>query len=295
MTQKLGWIAAALVAAAVGLAASCSGSQSGNLSLSATTNASAGSDGGSVSGLDLGNGIILTEARLLVRRIVLDRCEVGAARCEECSECSGCTGESCEQCDRCDDCEEAGDDVKAGPALVDLKGADLAGGIHAVFDASVPPGDYSEVKLVIAQASEKMVTEHAELAGMKALHASIVIDGTIDGKPFEFVTPMHVQQERCGPFTVGKGTSALTLTVDPRGWFTGDKGERLDPSQPLDRGEILENLRRSLRLKAPGDRDDDEHGECVCAPATDGGIPDGGATDGGSTDGGSTDGSNAGL
>ncbi len=61
-------------------------------------------------------------------------------------------------------------------------------------------------------------------------------------------------------------------------------------NQPLDRGEILENLRRSLRLKAPGDRDDDEHGECVCAPATDGGIPDGGATEGGSTDGGSTDG-----
>jgi hypothetical protein len=286
MIRKLVWGVAALGAVALMVAAACSGSN-GNLSIrTSTVTADAGTDGGaSAGGLDLGNGIVLTEVRFLLRRVLLDRCD-GTASCQTCGECSGEKDEGSEGCDDCDRCEEEVSRVRAGPVLIDLKGADLAGGVHAVLDAKVPTGTYSEVKFVLSQASEAMVQAHPELAAMKALHASIALDGTIDGSSFEFVTPMHVQQERCGPFTVGQGTSVLTLVVSPSGWFVGDQGQRLDPRAHPDRGEILENLRRSLRVKVPGDGDDEgEGGECVC-PAVDGGPTDGGTTDGGGGDGG---------
>jgi len=271
MTRRLAWTIAALGVAVLIAAAACmSSSGKGNLTILATTGAEGGSAAGGA-GLDLGNGITLTEVRLLLRRVVLEQC--GAPTCEACAECSHGRGEGDERCDDCDECEERGPDVRAGPVLVDLEGAELAGGIRAVLDADVPVGDYSAVKLVISQASQKMVKEHPELAPMKALHASIVIDGTIDDAAFEFVTPMHLQQARCGPFQVGTDTSVLTLVVDASGWFVGDRGQRLDPRAASDRGEILENLRASIRVKAEGDGGH-EDGECTCPPAD-------GGTDGG--------------
>ncbi len=303
MKRKLVFLAAATAAAALALAAACSGSGTGTLSVRATTGASATSaavdaDGGATPGLDLGNGIVLTEVRLFVRRIVLETAapDGGAATCSACSACTGCTGESCEHCEECDDCEDAADHVKAGPVLVDLKGAELIGGIHAVLDASVPAGDYSEVKFVISQVSRKLAKEHPELAAMKDLHASIVVDGTIDGTAFEFRTPMHVQEERDGTFQVGSGTSVLTLLVDPSGWFTGDHGQRLDPRAPRDRGEILENIRCSFRVLSDGDHDDGwgHHHGCAIPGTPDGGTPDGGSPDGGSPDGGTLPAASAG-
>jgi hypothetical protein len=294
MTRRTGFVVAICAIAALTLVSSCRSGTSGgggHLSLSATTTSDGGNDGGtdggSVVGLDLGNGIVLTEVRFLVRRIVLDKCP-RLAQCDACQACSTRDDEH-DDCGDCDECEEA-NDVKAGPALVDLQGSDLSGGVKGVLDTSVASGDYSEAKIVVAQASEQMVTDHPELAPMKSLHASIVLDGTIDGDAFEFATPMHVQQERCGPFTVGTDTSALTLTVDPSGWFVDHHGTRLDPRAHHDRGDILANLRRSLRLKAKedGEHDDDEGAACVC-PASDAGLPDGGGPDAGAPDAGAPD------
>jgi len=264
MTRKLVSIVAALGVGGLVAASACTRSGGdGNLTILATTGATGGPSA-TGAGLDLGNGIVLTEVRLLLRRVVLEQC--GAPACPACAECSGGgeSGEGCGGCDECDECEEGNATVRAGPVLVDLQGADLAGGIQAVLDSAVPAGDYSAVKLVFSQASQKMVKEHPELAPMKALHASIVIDGTIDEAAFEFVTPMHLQQERCGPFQIGEGTSALTLVVDPSGWFVGRGGERLDPRAPSDRGAILRNLRASIRVKADGGPGD---GGCTCPPA----------------------------
>ncbi len=267
MMRKLVWTIATLGSVALIAAAACGGG-SGKVTLLATTSG-AGSLGAGGAALDLGSGIALTEVRFLLRRIVLERC--GATpTCPACDECKASGGESEGACEACDECEEANSVVRAGPVLVDLKDADLAGGIHAVLDADVPAGDYSGVKIVISQASQKMAKDHPELAPMKGLHASIAIDGTIDGAAFEFVTPMHVQQARCGPFHVDLETSALTLVVDPSGWFVGRSGQRLDPRVPSDRGEILANLRASIRLKAKGDGDHGGIEECTCAP------PDGG-------------------
>ncbi len=270
MTRKIVWTVAAVGAAGLVAVAACTGSSGkGSLTVLATT--AAPSSAASSTGLNLGNGIVLTEVRLLLRRIVLEQC--GVAPCATCAECALGAAEAEGHCDACDECEEESARVRAGPVLVDLAGADLAGGVKAVLDADVKTGDYSAVKLVIAQASQKMVKEHPELAPMKALHASIAIDGTIDGASFEFTTPMHVQQERCGPFQIAEGSEVLTLTVNASGWFVGKHGQRLDPRVASDRGEILANLRSSIRMKLEGDGD--EGGECTCPPAdggSDGGL-----------------------
>jgi hypothetical protein len=205
-----------------------------------------------------------------------------------------------------DDRDDEGEDgeVVRGPFLIDLSGEPLAGGIHQAFDTQVPAGTYDEVCFVVNSVSMPMARPAPGLAAMQALHASIAIDGAIDGKRFEFTTPFEVKQCRRGSFSVGTGTTGLTFDVNYHGWFTGHAGGRLDPNASRDRGDILENIRCSIRIFADRDRDghpddgddgSDDEGREGCPPganppAPDGGPPDGGPPDGGPPDGGLPDG-----
>lgn len=113
--------------------------------------------------------------------------------------------------------------------------------------------------------SQEAAGQDAGLAAMQALHASIVADGTVDGQTFELATPFRVAQCHRGAFTEGSGTTNLTFDVSYRGWFTGEMGRRLDPRLSEDRGQILENVRCSIRLfpdaRMDGHSDDGDEGQ----------------------------------
>jgi hypothetical protein len=233
-----------LLLAVTGLVA-CNGGQKPNVSVSmkvATTTSS------STGGADLGNGIVLSEVRMDVRRITLfptpQTPDAKPAPSEMDTENPGA-----------DDHDEL-PRSSFGPFAVDAQGTSLSGGIHPVFDADVDKGTYAGARIAVNTLRRDAQTSDPVLSALQALHASIAIDGTIDGQKFEFVTPMRVAQWKKGPIVVGDGTTNLTLDVDPRGWFTAPDGKtRLDPRQQSDRGEILENLRCSIRLFKDDDRD----------------------------------------
>ena len=220
---------------AVALAA-CSGKGSSNLSLSIKSSAVSGdagaTDGGTADG-GLSQGIEIDRLRIAVASIKLEGPAAGVD--------AGLIQEI---------------EVREGPFLVDVSGASLDGGVQQVFDTSVPPGSYREVRIDIAPPA----------SGELALQgASIVVDGTFAGVPFTFTTSLHVSEKREGSFVVGDGTANITLQADTSAWF-GDPASPLDPTLSQNRRAIEDNIRASFKALRDDDHDgrdddDDDHGD----------------------------------
>lgn len=258
----------ALVAAAVGLALACSGSGKASLSVSARAAATA-STPANVSSLDLNNGIVIQRIRVLVRKVEIDGPgTVGKGTCsdEHESATGGTTGttgtitapETEGDGDRCED------ELEFGPFLVDLSGAALAGGVHFQFDVPVPAGTYEELEFKVGPITAAQAGADAGLKAMADLGASLVVDGTVDGKPFSFVTPARLELKREGAVVVSTSTgAAITFDVDATGWFGGAGAARLDPTVAANADAILANIRASLRIVHDDDRDgcDDDHAD----------------------------------
>jgi hypothetical protein len=156
-----------------------------------------------------------------------------------------------------DECE-----IEGGPYLIDLAGADLTGGVHFVVGLDVPAGTYEEVKFKINTISASKAGTDAGLLAMADAHASILVDGTMDGVPFQFSTPMALTQSREGAIVVDDATGAnVTLDFDASGWFKAADGSKLDPTAPTDQGAILANIRASIRVVSDDDHDGKEDGE----------------------------------
>jgi len=266
-------IAVTLSASAVAIVLGCSGGSKGHISLSATTGGTPSADAGTAAaaGLDLGNGVVLTRVRMIVRKVEVegDGCTAptsmppgttaaggmaaalpALAAAHETPPATTATGDGDD--DRCE--------VEGGPFLMDLGAADLSGPsstLSFVADLTVPDGTYRKVEFKVNTIPDTLATTSG-LQAMNALHASIAVDGTVDGTAFEFTTPMSVEQKVKGTFTVDATHPAnLTLSVDPTGWFGGTGSARLDPNDATARGEILENIRASIRLFH-----DDDHDGC---------------------------------
>lgn len=267
--NKLLLLLATATLAGAALFGACSSSGSGTLAVNARTGPGAAAtmaDGGAPAPVALGNGISLDRVRILVRKVELLAAATpadGGMRGDGGSG-GGMDGDGGHEADDADDQGEDGEVVR-GPFLVDLSGTPLASGIHQAFDTQVPQGTYEKSCFVVNTVSEQAASADPGIGAMQALHASIVVDGTIDAQTFEFTTPFRVAQCHRGTFTVGSGTTNLTFDVNYRGWFTGDAGGRLDPRASSDRGQILENIRCSIRLfpdhDMNGHSDDGDDGE----------------------------------
>jgi hypothetical protein len=153
-------------------------------------------------------------------------------------------------------------ELKGGPFLIDLSGAGLTGGVQFVVDLPAPAGTYDELKLKIDTVSATQAGTDAGLLDMADAHASIRVDGTMDGTAFTFSTPLAVTQSREGALVVdpAKGSN-VTLDFDASGWFEAADGSKLDPSSPVAQGAILANIRDSFRLVSDDDHDGQEDGD----------------------------------
>jgi len=234
----------------------CSGGSKG-ISVSART-----ADGTptAATALDLDNGIVLERVRLVVREVEVEGGDAGAA-CPGDDSAPSPAGAGVVPLHDGDDGEDDGEDcddgLEFGPFLVDLSGAELAGGVHWAFDVPVPAGTYEELEVKVNTLPVGKAAGNAGLAEMAALHASVAVNGTIDGVPFLYTAPMEIEQEREDELVVDAETAPnLTLDVDPTGWFGGTGDARLDPRDPTDEGAIRAAIRASIRL----DRDDDHDG-----------------------------------
>jgi hypothetical protein len=253
-----------LICAAVA-AAGCGGSKS-NLSLSAKGNAQAAAspEASAPTSLDLGNGISLERVRIVVRKLKLEGTLAAAD--------GGTTAASSTPAVR-----DAGDDGNTdmerehdrddepvlGPLLVDLSAATLAGGLEQVFDGVVPPGTFHEVKFVVGPVTAAKAGSDEKLAEMASQKASIIIEGTVDTKPFTFVSSLTAELEKEGDIVVSDAKSNnVTLSIDPKSWFGGTAGGRLDPSDAANKQAIEANIKASIDAFADDDKSgDDDHRE----------------------------------
>lgn len=178
--------------------------------------------------LTLAEGVSLDRARLLIRKVMLQ--DLG-------------------------DGETGGATIRWEPQVIDLSGAELDGGVVFLLGGEVPAGTYDQLTF---QLHKLTPGDEAVMDGdFSPLGASIVLDLTLDGEPFQFVSDLTAVGVIPGPFTVEEGgTANVTVTIDPSGWFTGPAGEPLDPRLGEDRSRIEWNVKGSIR----GFQDDDADG-----------------------------------
>jgi hypothetical protein len=148
-----------------------------------------------------------------------------------------------------------------GPFDVDLAGSALTGAVSYAFSAPIPDGTYDQVTIDVNTVSSTTAAGNAVLEDLAAAHASIIVDGWVQESetttvPFSFRTPMDVKQKKSN-IVIAEGSN-VTLDFDPTHWFDGEDGQRLDPNVPANRGEILANIRASIRIIKDNDRDGDD-------------------------------------
>jgi hypothetical protein len=150
-------------------------------------------------------------------------------------------------------------ELHAGPFLIDLSKESLAGTVIRLQDVQVEAGTYDEIEFEIEKVSLSEAGEDAGLKELAELEASVVIDGTIDGQAFRFVSGLSQEQEREVRFEVtAEQAQNVTINIDPSAWFTGSSGQRLDPRDDEFRSAIEENIKRSIDAF---DDDDEDGGE----------------------------------
>jgi hypothetical protein len=285
------------------LAASCGGQQPSTLSLRAgpVTAASrggpvtpAGSAGTAPAeckpedALKLCDELEISRVRVLVRRTILEEAHAapgptGPTGTTGTPGSSGSTGpgtggptdgsgsqaSSWQEDGKCEcgkSCRNEGE-LEIGPFVVDLCGQALTeGAVEIVNLPMAKDTTYESVKFVVNTIGRPDADLNDALKAMKELHASIVVEGrrmNADSTlgDFTFTTPMRVAQEHAGPFSLAPGVNPITLVVDPSAWFVGADGRVLDPEK--DRGEILANIRCSMRLST-GDDDRERKEASAC-------------------------------
>jgi len=254
-----------MMVALVAVLAACSNG-GGMLSVStqvARAGGAVASPGGVSAALTVDDHVTLERARILIRKVELEA---------ESSEGTGSGDDSGAQSgssslalagvakvsdssgdDASDDLDEA--EVRFGPFLVDLSGAELDGGLRLLFDEPVPAGTYEEIMLQIHKLTPGEAVDDPAFA---PLGSSVILDLTVDGEPVTFTASLTAVAEVAGPFTVDDGgTLSVTVDVDPSGWFTARDGSFLDPRVEANRKAIEQNVRASIR----GFRDDDHDGQ----------------------------------
>ncbi|QSQ23777.1 DUF4382 domain-containing protein [Pyxidicoccus parkwayensis] len=243
------------ICASIMLLSACSGSEPAAVGLSTRVGAAKGTasvPGQSAQQLTMSNGITVERIRLSVKELELKL--------------EG-DDDSTDDSNKADD--HGGDNKhEQGPFLIDLSGAQLEGAVVQLHDVHVETGKYDEIEFDISKVSVDDVGDDAGLKELADKGASVIVDGTIDGQPFSFVSSLTVEQEREASFEISAdGTQNVTINIDPSAWFTDAGGARLDPRESGSRSQIENNIKSSIDAFDDDDRnggedhDDDNGGD----------------------------------
>jgi len=233
-----------VVIAAAALA--CSGQSRTSLSLSAKAVTTAANP--AATSLDLGNGISIDQVKVVIRKLKLEGTPATATAD------AGSTDSSASSSDagaddgktEVENEEDKSDEVVLKPFLISLSGSDLTGGVQKIIDAAAPTGTFRELKFAIGPVTADQAGSDAGLADLAAKKASVVIDGTLNGVAFSYVTDLtaQVQMER-EVDVAGDKSNNVTLSIDPKGWF-GAGATPLDPSDAANKAAIDANIKASF-------------------------------------------------
>jgi hypothetical protein len=251
-------LAAALLAAACGK--STTGQRGSSLSVSAR-----GAPGGAVAptgALTVSPTLTVLRVRVVVKDIDLEPAEAPPATTMPMPSPMPRDGDMAAADHGSDDGDDHPEgEVRVGPFLVDLSGADLAGAVTSAFDADIPPGSYRELRLDVEPVSPSDAGADTGLVEMAGMEASVAIDGvagTGPAVPFHVNLPLRARVKKETTFTVGAGTTNVTLSVDPVAWFAGVD----DPTTDAGKAKLTANILTSLGVFLDDDHDgEDDHGD----------------------------------
>jgi hypothetical protein len=282
------------LAASIGLATTialtgCSGSGKSPVSFSARASAETAvpATTPATTGLKIDDHVTLTRVRIVIRDVKLESHAATGAGTTTTTTTTSHPDDSAPggvEIETETETEHAGEvEVAAGPILIDLKADALtAAKLQEAIAVTLPDGTYDELKLKIHKLEDG---EKSGDADVDAARASVILDGTFDGKDFHFVSQLSARQKMEGSFTVGGATpSNITLAIDVTGWFGGAAGA-LDPSLPANQQAIEQNIKSSLRAFEDDDHDGHDDGEHRAGDDHGGGTGTGGTSGGGHDDG----------
>lgn len=148
--------------------------------------------------------------------------------------------------------------LRLGPMLLDPP---LVEGVEPSFTVDLPVGTYQELQMQIHKPTSSS-KDAAFLAAYPAFAGtSIKVTGTFNGLPFTFTTSLtaEVEVEFAQPIVVTEGgTTALTLRLDVRQWFTAQGGGSLLNPLTLSqqsRQRVEQNIRSSFHAFEDNDED----------------------------------------
>jgi len=247
--RSISFVRGAACLGVVALAA-CDDSSSPNtrpVQVSFSTQAAAAAQGDNNVALDVtvtlgAHTLVITKAQVVVRKLQLEQ-NLSTTCPDDDDSPSG------------DDCSE----IKLGPMLVDLP---LTATASSSITAAVPEGTYHKVKFQIHKPSGS--NDQAFLAANPAFaNTSIRVEGTYDGSPFVFTSPMseEIELEFEPPVVIDANNQNVTVAVDLSNWFMVN-GALVDPTTANNGGAnenaVRNNIRASLRAFEDEDRDGDE-------------------------------------
>lgn len=264
------------LATALALAGCGANGKSSTLSLS--TRASAETAAPAATGLKLDDHVTLTRVRIVIRDVKLEAhtATAGTTTTTTTTSHPDDSAPGGVETETETETEHAGEiEVAAGPVLLDLKANALSSAkLQEAVSVTLPDGTYDELRFKIHKLEDGEKSGDPEV---DAARASVIVDGTFDGKDFHFVSQLSAKQKLEGSFTIGGSTpSNITLAIDVTGWFTGASGD-LDPSLAANQQAIEENIKASFRAFEDDDHDgQDDHGEHQGNGGTSGGGHDDG-------------------
>jgi hypothetical protein len=212
--------------------AACGGSGTARVGLGARAGTAASTAPATLAAaqpLDLDNGIVITRLRVVLSEVRLVTGNGGPER-----------------------------ELKAAPLLIDLLQPDFENGTSREVDlADVPAGTYRELRFKIHKPAltDPGASVDNGLFWMASDAASVIVDGTIDGKPFTFKSGVDADETMEGTFDLGDGDHHVTLNLDPTVWFGGSDASRLDPTIDANRPAIEGNIRGSFKAFKDDDHD----------------------------------------
>ncbi len=147
--------------------------------------------------------------------------------------------------------EEECEDVLLSPLLVDIP-VDAA--LHAAITVPLPEGRFSEIEAKLGPARDASILDGN----------SVRVVGTFGSAntPFKFESKMRAKLEMDfdPAFVVDENTKNATVNVDVRKWFLTSSGAVIDPTDPANRLQIENNIRRSFHaFEDNHERGEDRH------------------------------------
>ncbi len=124
----------------------------------------------------------------------------------------------------------------------------------------IPAGFYDEFEMEIENDDDSQVNDPDFYDG--DLKYSIVIKGFYNKEEFLFRSEEDFEIElELNPaleITDGNNSASVAIDIDPSIWFVDSQGNPLDPSDPVNRETIEENIKSSFEAEGENDKDDEE-------------------------------------